>query len=256
MLEHAPDDPARSPPAGREPEPVRRGCRQRVALALTRTANGGRLRSGRRICARVRDSDLPTVNLFVLVVAEANKNGEFVVIMVIRSRRSTRFVRARGSIHMPSIRGAAQQPGYLSDPMIKISVAMHRYIRRFAQPALSGIVGPRCDTAPCKPTGDSQCFGPRRCRSCVRHLPHGFNVVDSRLNVRGVTGLRVIDGSIMPTMVSANTNGPIGKRGELPIIQEDAGKWRTPVIEDFDDSDYDPSRRRSNFGTIIDPTAS
>lgn len=34
-------------------------------------------------------------------------------------------------------------------------------------------------------------------------------VLDEKLRVRGVDGLRVMDGSIMPTMVSANTNGPI-----------------------------------------------
>ncbi|WP_044564003.1 GMC oxidoreductase, partial [Azospirillum sp. B4] len=34
-------------------------------------------------------------------------------------------------------------------------------------------------------------------------------VLDARLRVKGVSGLRVMDGSIMPTMVSANTNGPI-----------------------------------------------
>jgi choline dehydrogenase-like flavoprotein len=27
--------------------------------------------------------------------------------------------------------------------------------------------------------------------------------------VRGTDGLRVVDGSVMPTMLSANTNGPI-----------------------------------------------
>ncbi|WP_084733019.1 GMC oxidoreductase [Sphingobium chungbukense] len=27
--------------------------------------------------------------------------------------------------------------------------------------------------------------------------------------IKGIDGLRVIDGSIMPTMVSGNTNGPI-----------------------------------------------
>jgi choline dehydrogenase len=33
-------------------------------------------------------------------------------------------------------------------------------------------------------------------------------VVDDRLRVRGVTGLRVIDASIMPTITTGNTNGP------------------------------------------------
>ena len=34
-------------------------------------------------------------------------------------------------------------------------------------------------------------------------------VVDSKLRVRGIDNLRVIDGSLMPTVISGNTNLPI-----------------------------------------------
>jgi choline dehydrogenase-like flavoprotein len=55
-------------------------------------------------------------------------------------------------------------------------------------------------------------------------------VVDPELRVRGIDGLRVIDSSIMPTLISGNTNATsimIGEKGAAIILKE------TPLVADL-----------------------
>lgn len=129
---------------------------------------------------------------------------------------------SRGSVHIkdpsptahPSIR-----PNYLSDPLDQqTAVAGLRWARSFAeQPALAELIAH--ELAPgeaiqsddellayARETGGTIYHPVGTCKMATNTDPMG--VVDAELRVRGVEGLRVVDASVMPRLVSGNTNAP------------------------------------------------
>ena len=55
------------------------------------------------------------------------------------------------------------------------------------------------------------------------HADDPMAVVDERLRVHGLDGLRVIDASVMPTITSGNTNTPtamIAEKGSAMLIED------------------------------------
>ena len=143
--------------------------------------------------------------------------------------RGTVLVKSADPFAAPAIR-----PNYLSTPKdcgvlvagMKIArrlvdaEPLRRYVARAHEPAQSF-------------TRDDEWLQYLRARGGISYHPVGTcrmgndagAVVDERLRVRGIGGLRVVDASIMPTLVSGNTNAPtimIGEKG-ADLILEDAG---------------------------------
>lgn len=118
------------------------------------------------------------------------------------------------------------------------AVAMVHYMRRFMrQPSLAAQVGEELvPGAACQSDEDilahfraSSLCGTHAIGSCRMGLDAG-SVVDERLCVRGVQGLRAADCSVMPALVSANTSGPamaLGWRAAELILAETTTRGAT-----------------------------
>lgn len=125
---------------------------------------------------------------------------------------------------------AAIRAGYLTDPYDQeVTIAMFRFMRRWlAMPAIAAIVSDE-KTPGLEVESDAEIIAAFRSRgqagyhACGTVAMGGTDApLDEVLRVRGVDKLRVVDGSVLPTMVSANTNGPImavGWRAAELILQ-------------------------------------
>ena len=155
--------------------------------------------------------------------------------------------RSKGSVRITSADPGAPlsiHANYLTDPVDReVAVGIVRYMRElFNQPAAREVIegetfpGTRIET-------DEQILEAYRTMGGPGYHAVGTcrmgtdeeSVVDERLRVRGVTGLRVADISIFPTMVSGNTNGPamaVGWRA-ADLIVEDA---RSNMLSDPGDA--------------------
>jgi len=126
----------------------------------------------------------------------------------------------------------AIQPRYLSSQYdCDVTVAGLRLLRRIMdQPAMRRYIAEERAPGPdCTSDADFLAFA-REAGTTVFHPTStcrmgadGTAVVDERLRVRGIERLRVVDGSIMPAVVSGNTNAAIvmiAEKGADMILQD------------------------------------
>ncbi|MEO0682523.1 MAG: GMC family oxidoreductase N-terminal domain-containing protein [Pseudomonadota bacterium] len=128
----------------------------------------------------------------------------------------------------------AIQPAYFDDPQdLAEAVEAARWVRRLAQaPSLARVIEDEFSPGP-DVRSDAQMeafvrdaawtvFHP--CGTCRIGAGPADSVVDARLRVHGVPGLRVIDASIFPNITSGNINAPVIMAAEraADLILEDA----------------------------------
>jgi choline dehydrogenase len=140
--------------------------------------------------------------------------------------RGTLRIRSADPLAAPAI-----QVNYLTDPRdLETMIAGVKLVRRIlAAPALASIIARERDPGPqCASDTDIAAFVRAKGISVYHPVgtcrmgPDADAVVDPELRMRGASGLRVVDASIMPALVSGNTNAAailIGEKGADLILQ-------------------------------------
>lgn len=135
---------------------------------------------------------------------------------------------------------ATIRPNWLSaEADRKTAVAVLKFMRRLmSRPALKRYVGEEITPGPSVQDDEQMLASYARFGSTANHAmgtcsmgAEGTAVVDSRLRVHGVRGLRVVDCSVMPSPISGNTNAPVMALAwrAADLIRQDNASGRTVV---------------------------
>ena len=143
---------------------------------------------------------------------------------------------SRGSISIASADPAAApliRPNYLSTEhdVAEVLQATHLVRRIASSPALSKIIAEEVTPSPRVESDEAMLDFFRAnsgsiyhlCGSCAMGPDTATSVVDARLRVHGVPGLRIVDASIFPNVTSGNINAPVmmvAEKGAEMILEE------------------------------------
>jgi len=189
-------------------------------------------------------SGRPDIQITFLAGLKANariipsRHGFMALVQLLRPK-------SEGSVRLASARPEDKpviDPNFFADPYdMKTLIAGFRAARRiFAQPALAPFSGGEIEPG-ANVQSDAEIDAALRQIVNTAYHPTGtckmgpdsdpMAVVDGRLRVRGVSGLRVVDASVMPAIISGNTSAPtmmIAERA-ASFIREDAARANTPA---------------------------
>jgi choline dehydrogenase-like flavoprotein len=179
--------------------------------------------------------DVPDLQLVFIVALEDDHARKLHLGHGISCRVALLRPKSRGTVRLGSADPAAApliDPRYFSEPddMVLLKQGARQMRRILDGAPLAAIRGQAL--YPVDPADEAALEQSIRNLSDTQYHPVGtckmghdrLAVVDERLRVRGIAGLRVADASIMPTLIGGNTNAPVIMIGEkaADMIRADA----------------------------------